>query len=524
MANFLKIVGAIFFVAFIIVGSNTLWKYSNFYGNGKAFGESEGKTIRHANYAVKKLSTESEDIETPPVLPDISSYTVENIKNTIPDLKEGSVTIENLNKGFRKLRAQSDIFGDMQERLDPLAIVLNDGVHSLDGLVKKIDDYSILEKTEDGEFILHVPLSIRAESTFIIQEGETLYLNSNSGGILSNFGTLYIIDATVMGWNLEAEKPAYFVDKESFRPYITTWCGSHLYIAGSTVAHLGYENSKSYGVTYTSCSDSLYRDHFAHLMGGTGAILENNFTDMYFGFYSYEVSDVTILRNKYNDNIVYAIDPHDRSSNLIVAYNEIYNTREKHGIIFSRDVTNSFIFDNISDGNTGSGIMLDRNSGNNVVAYNTSRNNGGDGLTYYESPDNISYKNKLLNNKKVGLRIRNSWNISSHGDVINGNRMGIRLYTDYLLKEDEGSKRNLEIDPYTQKASVTLKNTEMVGNIQANFKFTDFDKVEIYKPVFFKTPSKLFSGDLGVLPRDLIRKVLFDNDGVSFEHKKSIQN
>ncbi len=103
-------------------------------------------------------------------------------------------------------------------------------------------------------------------------------------------------------------------------------------------------------------------------------------------------------------------------------------------------------------------------------------------------------------------------------------RWRIGRYTDYLLKEDEGSKRNLEIDPYTQKASVTLKNTEMVGNAQANFKFTDFDKAEIYQPVFFKTPSKLFSGDLGVLPRDLIRKVLFDNDGVSFEHKKSIQN
>lgn len=512
MINFLKITSIIFFTAFIIIGFITIWKYSNFYVNGRFDSINDTKKLINENYNLKAISNNDEPMPTRPDLPDISNYTVEKIKDNLPELKNGSVDIQNLSDGFRKLRRQVDIFGDMQGRLDPVAVVLNDGVYNLDNLTIEVNDLSILEKSEDGVFILHVPLSIRVEGTLIIQPNETLYLDSNTGGILSNFGNLYIVGAKVFGWNVEKQLPSYFVDKEKFRPYITSWCGSKLNIAGSELGYLGYQNSKSYGVSYTSCSDTLYRDDFAHLSGGTGQIIENIFNDMYFGFYSYEAENIVILRNQYISNIVYGIDPHDRSSNLIIAYNEVGNTKFKHGIILSREVNDSFIFNNISHDNKGSGIMLDRNSQGNVIAYNNSKNNVGDGLVFYESPNNISYKNKLFDNNS-GLRVRNSFGIKSIEDSINNNEVAVQLYVDDLPND-----RDLGVDAYFKKAVLEMLFPEIINNKKSNFKLTEFDYFKIYNPVLFKTPQNNFSGDLKLLHKETLMSLLTDGGFIAVKN------
>ena len=151
---------------------------------------------------------------------------------------------------------------------------------------------------------------------------------------------------------------------------------------------------------------------------------------MYYGFYSYEADDVAIVGNKYVDNAVYAIDPHDRSRRLIIARNETYGSKKKHGIIISREVDDSWIFENHSHHNHGSGIMIDRTSSRNIIANNLSEYNEQDGLTFFESQDNITWGNRFVNNKRNGVKIRNSWDIKMYNDtIVNNGGAPIDIYT-----------------------------------------------------------------------------------------------
>lgn len=494
MKNLIKLLSVIFLLATLLASAHFLWNYRQHYGD---WAQSKDISPILAKYTFSPLSDVENLRISPPELPDLTPYTVQAIEAKVPEIKAGYDSIENLEVGYRKMRNLLSFFGDKQDRLDPLSIVIAAGVYDLDSLYQEIDDETLLKKREDGTYILYVPLSVRAGATLIIKEGETLLMSVNTGAIISNFGDVFIIKATVKGWDTDLNKPALYKNPESFRPHLTTWCGSHLNIAGSTLAHLGYQASKSYGISYTACTDTLYRDDYGHLPGATGWIIDSQFSDIYFGFYSYEAEHVVIKHNLYEDNIVYGIDPHDRSKNLIIAHNTTRRSKQKHGIIISRGVSDSYIFKNIAEENNGSGIMIDRNSHHNIVAYNISQKNKQDGLTFYESPDNISYKNILINNGDSGIRIRNSWNIISQEDVINYNGgSAIQLYSFYITPAKGAKYRDLELDPYVQRSEASFIDTEMVENKISNIKLINFDNIKILKPRLYRSPKNIFSGEL----------------------------
>src|SRR3546814_14775655 len=87
----------------------------------------------------------------------------------------------------------------------------------------------------------------------------------------------------------------------------------------------------------------------------TGWLIDSEFYDNWYGFYCYEAEDVVIRGNDYHDNIKYGIDPHDRSRRLIIAGNKAHDTKEKHGIIVSREVDDSWIINNQAYDNALSG-------------------------------------------------------------------------------------------------------------------------------------------------------------------------
>lgn len=518
MKNLIKFLSIIFLIATLLASSHFLWDYRQHYGD---WDQSKDISPILAKYTFSSLENSENLRGAPPVLPDLTSYTVQAIEAKMPKTKSGYLQVENLEKGYRKMRNLLAFFGEKQDRLDPLSIVISSGVYDLETVYQELEDETLIQKRKDGVYILYVPLSVRAEATLIIKENETLLMSVNSGAVISSFGDIFIVKATVKGWDTELNKPAIYESPENFRPHITTWCGSNLHIAGSTLAHLGYQASKSYGISYTSCADTLYRDDYGHLPGGTGWLIDNKFSDIYFGFYSYEANDVVILGNLYEDNIVYAIDPHDRSQNLIIAHNTTRRSMQKHGIIISREVSNSYVFKNIAEDNTGSGIMIDRNSHDNVVAYNISQKNKQDGLTFYESPDNVSYKNILINNGGSGLRIRNSWGITSQEDVINYNGgSAIQLYSFYITPVKGAKYRDLELDPYVQRAEAVFIDTEMVGNKISNIKLMDFDNVKILAPRLYRSPVNIFSGDLKGID-DYAKNNLFDRSlGLNISTRK----
>lgn len=508
MRKFIKYLFLLGIVAFIIATALYFLNHKFFMLHNK---DTPDSLIIAKNYTISNVGRAEE--LTPPQDRDIDFSYISLVDET-PDfsgLPPGKSSVVKVQDGYKKLRSQIPIFGEMQERLDPLALVIDSGAFTLESLYAVVNDNSLLRRSGKGIYILSVPLVIEVGAILSIQEGDSLLLSAEKGALISNFGNLYINRAIVKGWNVEQNQPAFYKNPQAFRPYIVSWCGSRSDIVQSEIGYLGYEDSKSYGLTYTSCADTLYEEDSPVAVGATGKIINSRIKDLYFGFYSYEAVDISIVGNQFDTNIVYGIDPHDRSKNLIIADNKVTGTREKHGIILSRDITNTYIVNNYIEQNAGSGIMLDRNSRQNIISDNVVSNNTGDGISIYESPGNFFKRNKVTENGSVGLRVRNSWNIVSLNDTFQSNRGGaVQLYTDHL------KDRDTMIDPYKKRAALELISAELLNHPQAVFKLEKFDRFILRQPHIFKSGEKLFKGDLKGVEKH-ISKALYDDGAVIIE-------
>lgn len=430
-----------------------------------------------------------------PRLPDIRGDTVDAVRAALPSVSAGTVGVREVGDLALGIRRDIHLFAERQQRYNPQAIVIETGTYDLPALLDAVKNPALLARGKDGDYRLRAPLMIAKGAGLVIGDRARLFLDRGDGALIANFGRLDIVGAQVAGWDYAKGGPASFTDHGDFRPYIVSLCGSAMNLAGSRFAHLGYFDTKSYGITYTSCDDIIYgtEDH----TGASGCVIGNRFDDMYYGFYSFESGGIRVVGNQYIDNVVYGIDPHDRSKNLIIAKNIVRGAKQKHGIILSRDVSDSFIFDNISEGNAGAGLILDRASRHNVVANNILRGNGGDGLAFYESGDNLSYGNSLSDNAGSGLRIRNSQGIVSRGDVISGNQKGgVQAYAIDLIAA--GAQRNVSIDPYDQVAGADIAMAEITGNRKADFTLRDVNDIRIGPVKRFNAPPKFIAGDIEI--------------------------
>ena len=399
-----------------------------------------------------------------PQLPDISKYNLQWVKKHLP--KDNMPPQINVEKIFDITEFQHFTNGvramEWVKRQTgfPQAIVVRDGVARLSDIAETIDPL-YFELKSDGTYISRLPIVVTHGATLIISkdtEASKLLLSQTKGAFILNAGSLFIIESQIIGWNEIKNEPAYYVYKKNFRPFITGQGKSETYLASSTFKQLGYSQAKSYGISLTGVPEQ-----YKEVVHGNpnGWFIDNLFEDIYYGFYSHEAEDSVILGNTYYDNIVYAIDPHDYSKRLIIARNTTYKTRERHGIIVSRGVEDSWIFNNKSYENARHGIVLDRQSKNNIIAYNHSYNNKGDGITLFESPDVLIYGNVVSNNGKHGVRVRNSQNVISAKNVIKNNgQLAFYIYT----SDPNGKERDLVLDPYVKKVSFSTIGDYVLEN------------------------------------------------------------
>lgn len=437
-------------------------------------------------------------------MPDISLYSTERLQAKIPPIAPGSATLSLMKDGdgvdkFSELRRLAE-FSAIQGRGNPWILHLNSGVYDLAALSREISDPDIMLE-EQGVFVLRVPLYIAPAAALVIR-GEAdrravVRLSQTRGAFLVNRGKLFILDAEIAGWNESKKDYAAFSSKKKFRPFITSWSGSETYMGRSNFFDLGYFASKSYGVSFSSAG------RFAkNLPRPTGWIIDCRFERLYYGFYSYEADDVAIIGNIYYDNIIYGIDPHDRSNRLVIANNIVHGTRRKHGIIISREVNDGWIAGNRTYGNGGSGIMLDRSSMRNLIADNVSYGNRGDGITIFESPYNVVARNKLFWNWRNGFRARNSWGIYAEKNIMMMNReSGVHIYAQDITSEDR--ERDLLLDPYTQKASLRMRNSFVLLNKAGAFKFNRVDYAHLSKIEFLLYFPNFMRGELDNLSFDI---------------------
>ncbi len=449
-------------------------------------------------YTVSSAPTEALELAKPK-LPDLSGYTAEAAAAKINRSKPGKISVRRM---MQEDALKDFIGGDnkmaewvVRQHGIPQAIFVDDGYLNLKDLAQKLPKQYFSE-TSPGVYLAKLPIVVGRKGILEI-DGQTqeLRLSQEAGSFLVNDGQLFVRDTKVTGWREKDNGPATFRSPKEFRPFLLAWGGTETYIVNSKMASFGYANSKSYGV-----SISQYTPNMAKVLKRpepTGWIVGSEFSDMWYGFYCYETRDFVVKGNTYKDNIVYGIDPHDRSHGLIIAENTVHGTKKKHGIIISREVNDSFIFNNKSYDNHLSGLVIDRNSVNNIIAYNEIYKNHTDGITLYESADNLLWGNKVISNKRHGIRIRNSVNIRLYENVAMANGLtGVYGH----IKDLTDTDRDIKLDPFDAQVSLIVVGGELAANGSGPMAIDSPLSVELYR-VSMLAPTKSsgisFNGILG---------------------------
>lgn len=214
-------------------------------------------------------------------------------------------------------------------------------------------------------------------------------------------------------------------------------------ITNSELAYLGYEGGVGAGpddgITY---------------FGGDGSIIKNNdIHDLYFGFYSNGVGNITIENNAIHHNAHYGLDPHTGTHDMIIRNNRVYDNGGI-GIICSLDCFNITIENNKVYNNTKMGIMFSRNmydsiARNNVISHEDK------GVVISESHDNQIYNNYISESGR-GIDLDKE----SYDNVIRGNVIqNIPDSTDALHIEEGAAHEN------TVHSNKIINSNEVVESV-----------------------------------------------------------
>lgn len=404
-----------------------------------------------------------------------------------------------------------DYVYQQNKTITPEFIFLNDGAFTIADVIDGIgrSETDAITLLPGGIVRINRPIAIGPDATLVISGAEVreLQLNGTLGAYIVNAGNLFILNTRVVGYDTDRNGPALVTPEESgdhFRPFILSWSGSVTNVAGTEFVAMGYSAGRSYGLSLISGpTDDLYAR--ADSAPPTGAIVDNSFDNAYYGFYAYEADGVQVVGNEYRNSVIYAIDPHDRSTRLNLSLNATYGTFKKHGIIISREVDDSVIAGNLTFDNHGSGIMLDRASIGTVIAGNTVRNNLGDGIAIFESPCTLIAGNEVSFNQRSGILVRNSWDIDiTHNRIESNESAAVQGLISDLAKSDGSEGRNFEVDPYQPFATLLVRGNTVVAN-GAGIQTAGVSATQVYDNHFRDQSKRLFGGDLDGLAAVLLQ-------------------
>ncbi len=399
----------------------------------------------------------------------------------------------------------------------PHIIVIANGVYNLEQIDRLISNPSIFKKINAQTYISYRPIYIAPTAKLVIS-AKKLRLSLEHGAFIMSNGTMFIVDSTLTSWNettanYGTRKPIpdeelLFYGKQFPRPYLLGLSGSRIYAGNSIFRGLGYKGKTgSFGVSMNKRSHlKKGRSYIIQTLrkkeNPTGWLIGNIFKKNFFGYYSNNAKNVIIVGNIFHNNIIYNIDPHDYSSNLLISRNLSYNAKHAHGIIMSREVNNSIIADNLTLKNQGSGIMLDRNSERNLIYNNMTIENQGDGISIFESDNNDLINNISARNYHSGIFVRNSCNIQLNNNYlfrnINAGSEVSVVDIDYL------ETRNFSLDPYHKKANTKYINNTFDSNITSAISSKNKPGI-ILENNFYKNSSiSYFTGDLEPYNREIL--------------------
>src|SRR5919107_5383747 len=264
---------------------------------------------------------------------------------------------------------------------------------SLTDINNQIKDSSILQKGNNGEWLLNAGITVAKNATLYINSSDTSWLKISADGVTAHpilvSGSLKIDSVKITSWNPSTNNYALSPDSNrkgedveigTPRPYIVveSEATGTTDITNSEIAYLGYESGYGGGLTGLRYE------------GGHGSIIRgNDIHNLYFAFYSKGVGGILLENNHIHDNIHYGLDPHTGTHDMTIRNNTVHDNGSI-GIICSLDCFNITIENNTAYSNAKMGIMFSRNM-HDSVAKNNIVSNEDKAIVVSESHNNEIY-------------------------------------------------------------------------------------------------------------------------------------
>ncbi len=231
-------------------------------------------------------------------------------------------------------------------------------------------------------------------------------------------GVILIDGVKITSW--DPTQNTYDTNLTNGRSYILAKYDARMDIKNADLSYLGSADGESYGVSWRDINDSEQPDML--LTRVTGDVENSNFSNNYYGIYTFQASNMKFTGNKFHNNIGYGFDPHDFSNHFTVENNESFENGN-HGFIISRGC-NNFVFRNNKSYNnhytigdedrSAHGFMLDPGSPNSRYAQ-------------VPSHDNLLENNEAYGNDGYGLRVVGSISNTIQLNNFHDNQQGITL-------------------------------------------------------------------------------------------------
>jgi len=400
---------------------------------------------------------------------------------------------------FYRYYKQHDINTDM--------IILYNGVYSLQDIYKKYP--KMVKKISASTYLINAPIYIAKNASLVIKNKKILLGTYPKPIFIIYHGKLYTDNSqfiTVNSYTLKYE-PRENIKKESLllvgkqkpRPYFLGLSNSFTIMLDSTFKGLGFHDiTATFGISLAQIPSIFFHNSalmsYIKVKKPQGIFVGNEIYNNMMGFYSANAQNVDIVGNYIHNNVIYGIDPHDYSKNLLIARNLVSNAKYAHGIIISRGVNKTFIAQNMVLKNHSNGIMLDRLCPDNLIYDNFSIANGIAGISFQESNNNAIIKNTTAYNFTDGTIIRNSLNtLIQKNKIFYNGKNGVEIITKNI---DNTIYRNFSRDPYQKATSAVLLENHINNNYLYQINVKNSAALKMKKNIFDKNDINLFGENL----------------------------
>lgn len=376
--------------------------------------------------------------------------------------------------GFNNLILYAQVFPSncIEYNHETTTIKVMCGSFNLSQLDKALVNSDLLSSNKK-EWLLSANLEIGNDATVFINSTDTSWLkikaNSDEYYGIRSHGNLIIDGIKISSWNPEANDYLQQVEDGSIkRPFLAMIENSpgQMNITNSEISYLGWYESHEQGIGYYS-GDSSKMDN-------------NEIHNLYYGFYSNGVSNLTITNNHFHHTFKYGLDPHTGSHNLLIKNNRVHDTHGL-GIVCSHDCYDVIIEDNTIYNNLKAGIMFSRNMTNSIARNNTIYNEST-AISVSDSSTNKIYGNKISDSKiGVALKVLRPLEYSTteneiYENTISNSEMGILIDFEsdrniiHSNKILNSSRSGILISDFTTKANSIYGNLFLNNNEEISTK------------------------------------------------------